>query len=369
VPRRELLKNTRRIVVKIGTSLVTDDGAIAPAKVSRLVKDIAAVIAGGRQVVVVSSGAIGAGCGALGRPRKSLSIPEKQAIAAVGQIVLINEWRKCFQREGYQVGQILLTEDDVKHRRRFLNARHTMHTLLEMGIVPVVNENDSVVVKEIKFGDNDTLSAHVTNIVQADLLVLLSDIDGFYRDLADPEPVEEIYKIDDDVIRMAGGAGSEQGTGGMATKIRAADIVIKSGEKMIIADGGVPGILPRILNGEKVGTIFVGKGGGLASKKRWIAFNMPARGSITVDDGAVRAIRERKKSLLATGITAIDGKFDLGDAVEVMDAGGGRVGKGVVNYTRDELARIVGKKTDEIRKILGGTYYDEVINRDELIIF
>lgn len=356
-------------MVKIGTSLVTADGAIAPARISRLVKDIAAVIGGGCQVVVVSSGAIGAGCGALGRARKNLSIPEKQAIAAVGQIVLMNEWGKCFLREGYQVGQILLTEDDVKHRRRFLNARHTMNTLLEMGIVPVVNENDSVAVKEIKFGDNDTLSAHVTNIVQADLLILLSDIDGFYRDLSDPEPVEEIYKIDDDVVRMAGGAGSDQGTGGMLTKIRAADIIIKSGEKMIIADGRVAGILSRIMKGEKVGTIFVGKGGGLASKKRWIAFNMPARGTVTVDDGAVKALRERKKSLLATGITAAGGKFDLGDAVEILDARGARVGKGVVNYSVGEIALIMGRKTDEIRKILDGTYFDEVINRDELIIF
>jgi len=368
VPRRELLKKVRRIVVKIGSSLVTDNGSISRAKISRLVKDMAALVREGREVVVVSSGAISAGCGALGRERGVMSIPEKQAIAAVGQIVLINEYRTCFQREGLQVGQILLTEDDVKHRRRFLNARHTMNTLLEMGIVPVVNENDSVVVKEIKFGDNDTLSAHVANIIEADLLVLLSDVEGFYRDLSDSEPVEEIYRIDDEIRRMAGGSGSVHGTGGMATKIRAADIVIKSGEKMIIASGKVEGVLGRIMRGEKVGTIFVGKGGVLASKKRWIAFNMPVKGTVTVDDGAVKALRERKKSLLATGITAVSGKFDLGDAVEIHDAGGKPVGKGIVNYTVEELSLITGRKTGEIRQILGGTYFDEVINRDELIL-
>ncbi len=368
MPRRELLKKARRIVVKIGSSLVTSNGSISRTKISRLVKDIASLIRDGRQVVVVSSGAISAGCGALGRERGNMSIPEKQAVAAVGQIVLINEYRACFQRLGLQVGQILLTEDDVKHRRRFLNARHTMNTLLEMGIVPVVNENDSVVVKEIKFGDNDTLSAHVANIIEADLLVLLSDVEGFYRDLSDPEPVDEVYRIDEDIWRRAGGSGSVHGTGGMVTKIRAADIVIKSGEKMVIASGKIKDVLGKIIRGDKVGTIFVGKGGGLASKKRWIAFNMPVKGTITVDDGAVKALRESKKSLLATGITAVNGKFDLGDAVEIHDAAGNPVGKGIVNYTFAELGLIKGRKTGEIRQILGGTYFDEVINRDELIL-
>lgn len=369
MPRRELLRNVRRIVVKIGSSLITEDGAISNRRILRLVRDIAGLIRKGYEVVVVSSGAISAGCGALKKDRRLLSIPEKQATAAVGQILLMNEYRACFKKEGFEIGQILLTEDDVKHRRRFLNSRHTMNTLIEMGVVPVVNENDSVVVKEIKFGDNDTLSAHVANIVQADLLILLSDIDGFYMDLEDPFPVEEIYKIDENLIARAGGSGSVHGTGGMVTKLRAADIIIKSGEKMIIANGNVVGVLGRIMKGEKVGTIFVGKSSSLKGKKRWIAFSAHVRGSVVIDDGAVRALVEKKKSLLATGITEVKGKFDLGDAVEVIDQSGTPVGKGIVNYTSEELEKIKGKKTGEIRAVLGEAFFDEVINRDNLILY
>ncbi len=356
-------------MVKIGSSLITENGMISNRRILRLVRDMAGLLRKGYEVVVVSSGAISAGCGALKKDRRLMSIPEKQAAAAVGQILLMNEYRACFKKEGFEIGQILLTEDDVKHRRRFLNSRHTMNTLIEMGAVPVVNENDSVVVKEIKFGDNDTLSAHVTNIVQADLLILLSDIDGFYMDLADPYPVEEIYKIDEGLIARAGGSGSVHGTGGMVTKLRAADIIIKSGEKMIIANGNTTGVLGRIMKGEKLGTIFVGRGNSLKGKKRWIAFSARARGFLTIDDGAVRALTEKKKSLLATGVTGVKGKFDLGDAVELLNSSGVAIGKGIVNYTSEELAIIKGKKTSEIRTILGETFFEEVINRDNLILY
>lgn len=369
MPRRELLRKVRRIVVKIGSSLITENGAISNRQILRLVRDIAGLLRKGYEVVVVSSGAISAGCGALKKDRRLMSIPEKQAAASVGQILLMNEYRTCFKKEGFEVGQILLTEDDVKHRRRFLNSRHTMNTLIEMGVVPIVNENDSVVVKEIKFGDNDTLSAHVTNIVQADLLILLSDIDGFYMDLADPYPVEEIYKIDEGLIARAGGSGSVHGTGGMVTKLRAADIIIKSGEKMIIANGNIVGVLGRIMKGEKVGTIFVGRGNSLKGRKRWIAFSASTRGFLTIDDGAVRALVERKKSLLATGVVSFEGKFDLGDAVEIRSFDGVPIGKGIVNYNSEELEKIKGKKTGEIRALLGETFFEEVINRDNLILY
>ncbi len=356
-------------MVKIGSSLITENGMISNRRILQLVRDIAGLLRKGYEVVIVSSGAISAGCGVLKKNRRLMSIPEKQAVAAIGQILLMNEYRACFKKEGFEIGQILLTEDDVKHRRRFLNSRHTMNMLIEMGAVPVVNENDSVVVKEIKFGDNDTLSAHVTNIVQADLLILLSDIDGFYMDLADPYPVEEIYKIDEGLIARAGGSGSVHGTGGMVTKLRAADIIIKSGEKMIIANGNIVGVLGRIMKGEKIGTIFVGKGNSLKGKKRWIAFSAHARGSLTIDDGAVRALIEKKKSLLATGVTGVKGKFDLGDAVELLNSSGVAIGKGIVNYTSEELEKIKGKKTSEIRTILGETFFEEVINRDNLILY
>jgi len=369
VPRRELLKDVRRIVVKVGTSSLTEGEVLSPEKIARLANDIVGVVRRGYQVVLVSSGAISAGAGLMSRRRDFVTIPEKQALAAVGQILLMDQYRACFNAAGLEIGQILLTEDDVKNRRRYLNARHTFNALLEFGVVPIVNENDSVVIKEIKIGENDTLSAYVANIIEAELLVLLSDVDGFYRDLADPEPIEEVFDITDEIRDLAGGAGSAHGSGGMSTKIRAAEIVIGSGEMMIIANGAVEGVLGRIMNGEKIGTIFVGRDRALSSRKRWIAYSVKAAGTVIIDDGAVRALRERKKSLLARGITGVQGDFDLGDAVDIVDARGERIGKGIVNYNAKELQLIKGKKTDEIRDMLESNYFDEVVNRDDLIIY
>ncbi len=368
MPRSKLIKHVRRIVVKIGTSNVTENGMISTNRISAIVSDVMNLVRAGYQVALVSSGAISAGAGAMMKKRESLTIPEKQALAAVGQTILMNEYRKCFLWEDREVGQILLTEDDVKHRRRFINARHTMNTLMNLGVIPIVNENDSVVIKEIKFGDNDTLSAHVANIIEADLLILLSDIDGFYWNLEDKAPMEEIFEINDQIRERAGGAGSVHGTGGMLTKLRAAEIMIRSGEMMIIANGMETSVLTRIMKGEKIGTIFVGKEESLSSRKRWIAFSVKPKGRITIDDGAVKAISEAKKSLLASGILDIDGTFDLGDAVEIADISGRLIGKGIVNYNVNELQVIKGKKTREIRDILGSTYFDEVINRDDLIL-
>jgi len=369
VPRKELLKNVRRIVVKVGSSMITENGVISDSRISNLVSDIVRLLRLRYEVVLVSSGAISAGAGALNRKREFLTIPEKQALAAVGQTILMNEYRRCFLREGYDVGQILLTEEDVKNRSRFLNARHTFNSLLKMNVVPVVNENDSVAIREIKFGDNDTLSAHVANIVEADLLIILSDVKGFYHDLNDPDPMETVYEITDDVRRRAGGAGSVHGTGGMATKIKAAEIIIRSGEKMVIASGREEKILSRIMKGEKTGTLFTGRDRSLSSRKRWIAFNMKTGGRVTIDDGALKALVEKKKSLLASGVLDVAGKFELGGAVEIYDSRGVLVGKGIVNYTHRELQLIKGRKTREIKDILGSAYFDEVINRDDLITY
>ncbi|PKL35680.1 MAG: glutamate 5-kinase [Spirochaetae bacterium HGW-Spirochaetae-1] len=368
MPRRELIKNVRRIVVKIGTSSLTEGGKISGDKISRFVSDIAAVKKQGYQVIIVSSGAITAGAGQINKKRETLSIPEKQAMAAVGQVILINEYRKHFIKKGYNVGQILLTEDDVKHRRRFLNARHTMEALLELDVIPIVNENDTVVVKEIKFGDNDTLSAHVASLIDADLLVLLSDVDGFFWDLADAKPVEEIRKITPEILERAGGSGSADGTGGMMTKIRAAEMIIHFGEKMIIANGCEEKAVQRIMKGENIGTIFIGNEKRLSSRKKWVALRK-ARGTLVLDDGAVDALVNKKKSLLASGILTVDGTFDMGMAVDLADKNGAVVGKGIVNYNSGELDRIKGKNTRHIREILGSTYFEEVINRDDMIIF
>lgn len=368
MPRSQYLKRVKTIVVKVGSSLITNSDGISAGCVDKLVDDVVFLIKKKYKVVIVSSGAISAGSAVMKKKRMLCTIPEKQALAAIGQSILMDVYRGCFNKRGYEVGQILLTEDDVKHRRRFLNARHTLNALLDMGVVPIVNENDSVVIKEIKFGDNDTLSAHVANIVQADLLILLSDVDGFYWDEHDEEPVSEVFEINDEVKKRCRGAGSEHGIGGMVTKIKAGEIVIKSGEMMIIANGKTENILKRIVQGEKIGTLFSGKTQ-LKSKKRWLAFNVKSKGKLTIDGGAVKALKENKKSLLAIGITNVEGSFDLGDAVEIVDTKGTIIGKGIVNYTSDELHKIKGKNTQEIKKIFGSKYYEEVINRDDLIVF
>jgi len=368
MPRKKLIENVKRVVVKVGTSSITENGIISNEKISVLIKDIVSVIKLGYQVVIVSSGAITAGAGSMNRSRNQMTIPEKQAYAAIGQAVLINEYRKSFKSHGYDVGQILLTEDDIRHRRRFLNARNTLDALLNMGVIPVINENDTVVVKEIKIGDNDTLSAHVSCLINADLLVLLSDVDGFYYSLDDDEPVEEIYHITNEIVQRAGGSGSDCGTGGMMTKIKAAEIIIRFGEMMIIANSRTEKVLSRIMHGEKIGTIFVGKGSSLNSKKRWLSLRK-SKGRLTIDQGAVEAIIDRKKSLLATGISDVSGHFDMGDIVQLIDAAGTPLAQGMTNYNHEELVRIMGQKTGEIKKTLGSKYYDEVINRDDLIIF
>jgi len=368
VPRKNLIKGVKRIVVKVGSSSVTEGGVISGRKISALVADVAGLLGRGYQVVIVTSGAISTGAGLLKRNVKNLTIPEKQALAAVGQTILMNEYRSAFNKKGLHVGQILLTEDDVKHRTRFLNARHTLDTLLQLGIVPIVNENDSVAVNEIKFGDNDMLSAHVASLINADLLILLSDVDGFYMDMDDEEPVEEIYSITERIVDRAGGTGSEYGTGGMMSKIRSAEIIIRFGEKMVIANANTKQVLNRIMNGEKMGTIFVGKNKPLSGRKKWLALRK-ASGLLLIDEGAVRAIRDGKKSLLASGITGIEGEFGMGDVVEMAGHGREKIGKGLVNYSCDELMKIKGKKSAEIKKVLGENVFDEVINRDDLIVY
>ncbi|OHD64230.1 MAG: glutamate 5-kinase [Spirochaetes bacterium RBG_13_51_14] len=368
MPRKEIIKDVRRIVVKVGSSSVTEQGVLSGKKISGIVSDVAGLVKRGYQVVLVTSGAISTGAGLMKKNVRNLTIPEKQAYAAVGQTILMNEYRNRFNSKGLHVGQILLTEDDVKNRTRFLNARHTLEALIALRIIPIVNENDSVAVNEIKFGDNDMLSAHVACLIDADLLILLSDIDGFYMDMADPEPVDEIHAISNGIIERAGGAGSDYGTGGMLSKIRAAEIIIRFGEKMIIASAKKKNALNRIMDGEKIGTIFIGKDRPLTGKKRWLVLRKPA-GVLVLDKGAVDAIRIGKKSLLASGIAGIEGNFVMGDVIEMTGTDGIKIGKGIVNYSSQELHQIKGKKSAEIRKILGDNIFDEVINRDELLAY
>lgn len=367
--RRDYLANVKRIVVKVGTSSVTDKGLISHKKIKKLSEDVADLISRSYQVVIVSSGAISAGIGALGIDRSRMTIPKRQALASVGQVLLMNEYGLCFGELGLTVGQILLTEDDVKNRRRFLNGRHTIEALISMNAVPIVNENDSVVVQEIKFGDNDTLSAHVVNLIDADLLIILSDVDGFYMDIErDDRPVALIDRITPELAARAGDSGSIGGTGGMITKLKAAEAVISFGERMIIANSSLPHILNRIMDGEELGTLFAGRGRHIGSKRQWIAMQS-ARAGLVLDEGAVRALCSEKKSLLAAGIVAVEGSFDMGDIAALRSQAGELIGKGIVNYKSSELAVIAGKKTGEIKRLLGGAaFYDEVINRDNLVL-
>ena len=368
MPRKDLIKKVKKIVVKIGTSSITDNGTISRKKIIKFVNGVVLLLNRGYQVVIVSSGAIAVGANTLKKKRSGLSIPQKQALAAVGQTELVNEYKKHFLKRGYHIGQILLTEDDVKHRRRYLNARHTLNSLLDLDVIPIINENDTVVVKEIKFGDNDTLSAHVVSLIDAELLILLSDVDGFFEDINDDNPVEEIYEITEQVFDKARGTGSVVGTGGMYTKILAAEIIIRFGEMMIIANGNDKNILSRIMDGENIGTIFIGKDMPLRSRKKWLTLRR-VNGFLTIDDGAVTALQDKKKSLLASGITSVVGDFDMGDTVDIASQNGQLIGKGIVNYNFEESKRIMGKKTADIKKILGSKYFNEVINRDDLIIF
>lgn len=365
--RADYLNNAKRIVVKIGSSSITEGGVISSEKISRFAADISDIKKMGYEVAIVTSGAISSGAGVLKIDRSNLSIPEKQALAAVGQAVLMNEYRKCFDEYELVIGQVLLTEDDMRNRVRFINARNAMDSLFKMNVIPVINENDTVTVSEIKFGDNDTLSAHVFNLIEADVLILLSDIDGFYHELDDPEPVSEVFKITDDIRKRAGGAGSSHGTGGMITKINAAEMIMRFGGVMFIADGSEAGILKKLVSGEKMGTLFAGEKIKITEKKKWIGMRK-ARGSVMIDEGAVGAIVKNKKSLLATGIFDIAGKFSMGDIVEIVDRDRNVIAKGIVNYKSDELNIIKGKKTGEIRTLLNGQYFDEVINRDDMVI-
>jgi len=373
VDRREILQNVKRIVVKIGSSSLSHGAYLSRDRMAQFVRDIAALSKKGFKVTIVTSGAISAGAARMKKRRDTLTIPEKQALAAIGQTILMDEYRGLFLEEGIDIGQILLSDEDVVNRSRFLNARNAMLTLLHMNVVPVVNENDTVSISEIKneskLGDNDTLAAYVAQIVEADLTILLSDIDGFYQNRDDHKPLEEILSIDENIWNAAGGSGSTHGKGGMFTKVRAADMIMKSGHQLIIAKAGSEMILNRIMDGENIGTLFYGSDRTLDGRKRWIAFNMELAGTLSIDDGAAKALVTGKKSLLAAGIISVNGSFEQGDAVAIIKSDGEKIGRGISNYTSNEIDQIMGKKSTEIKKILEDTFYDEVVHRDNMIIF
>ncbi len=360
-------KTARRIVVKVGSSLLVTRGRLRRRWLAALAADIARLAADGRQLVIVSSGAVGLGRQAIGNPSR---LPERQAAAAVGQVRLADAYRRALARAGLATAQILLTPGDTEHRRRHLNARATLGALLERGVVPVINENDTVATEELKFGDNDRLAARVAQLVSADLLVLLSDVDGLYdrdpRRFADARHVAEVHVIDRAIERMAAGAGSALGTGGMAAKLAAARIALAAGTHMAITNGTMPGALGAFFAGAQA-TWFRPALAPLTARKAWIAATVAPRGSVALDAGALDAV-ERGRSLLAVGVTGIDGRFERGDAVRLLAPDGAMVGIGLVNYDAREAARIAGHRSDRIAELIGYDGPDALIHRDNLVL-
>ncbi len=373
---RQTITGARRIVVKVGSGiLVNEDHHLDEERIGTLVEDLAHLLANQVQLVLVSSGAVAAGAPIMGLEKQDKTIPQKQACAALGQSRLMALYERLFSRHGYHTAQILLTQDDVRDRERYLNAKNTFEVLLSAGILPVVNENDTVVVEEIKFGDNDNLSAQVAALVQADLLVILSSIGGFYdKDLTEvkenEKPVAVIEQITEDHFQHVQDQKirTRITTGGMKSKLMAIQKAAHYGLPSVLANGLSEGILQRILKGEEEGTLFLAKKERLSARKHWILHSLVPLGSLTVDEGALRAIVEQGGSLLPIGITAVSGEFRSGNAVQVLGPDGTEVARGLSHYSSSEVQMIQGRKSEEIESLLGYSYYDEVVHRNDLVL-
>jgi glutamate 5-kinase len=362
----------KTMVVKLGTSVLTGDGPrLDQAHMMELVRRCVRLRRDGHRIILVSSGAIAAGRERLGRPALPPTVASKQMLAAVGQIQLIQTWERLFSIYGLHIGQMLLTRADLEDRERFLNARDMLQALLENGIIPVINENDAVATAEIKVGDNDNLSALAAILADADLLLLLTDQEGLYT--ADPRSHPEarlipvVERIDEAVHRLAGDSGSRQGTGGMITKIQAAQVAVRAGVAVVIAAGARPGVLEDVLAGRSAGTFFPAEASPLERRKRWL-YGAPPAGDLTVDAGAVTALTEGKRSLLPKGIARVAGAFSRGEVVRILDPSGGELARGVTRYNSDALELIAGRHSAEIRTVLGYAHGPVAVHRNDLIL-
>ena len=367
------LAGARRVVVKIGSSQLTNAGAgLDGAAIGEWARQIGALRARGVEVLVVSSGAIAEGMKRLGWKKRPRAVNELQAAAAVGQMGLVQIWERCFAEIGLHTAQVLLTHEDLGDRRRYLNARTTLRSLLALGVVPIINENDTVVVDEIRFGDNDTLGALVTNLIEADALLILTDQKGLFS--ADPRKdpsarlVERGNAGDPALEAMAGGAGTHLGSGGMHTKILAAKRAARSGAHTAIAWGREPDVLTRLLGGEPIGSVLVAATAPVTARKQWLADHLKPAGRLTLDAGAVKALISDGKSLLPIGATAVEGTFERGEVVSVTGPDGREIARGLVNYGAAETARILRKPTSEIESVLGYVAEPELIHRDNLVV-
>lgn len=369
---KTVFAHAKRIVVKVGSNVLTQDAGLNLKAIQSLSRQICRLIDQKKEVIFVSSGAMASGIKKIGLAKRPDQIPQRQAAAAVGQAGLIMEYERAFARYGKKVAQILLTGEDLSNRRRYLNARNTLCTLLSWGVVPIINENDTVMIEEIKFGDNDQLSAMITLLLDADLLIILTDIDGFYnqdpRTHPDAVIIPVVTSFNKEIEKYAGHIPGALGTGGMSSKIKAAKKVTTAGVPMVIANGKKKDILLNLFNGKDSGTFFNPKSAKLTSRKCWIGFNLKPQGALIIDDGAAAAILKKGKSLLPSGIIRVDGEFSVGSAVAVRKENTDNLGIGLVNYDSADIRRIMGLKTSMIWKILGEKAYDEVIHRNNLTI-
>ena len=371
--KKAMLRRARRVVIKIGSQILSSSTGIEEARLNALVSDLAALHSQGKEIVVVSSGAVAAGMTQLGRTERPQTIPEKQALAAVGQIRLMALYERAFAKFDKSIAQVLLTHEDLANRQRYLNAKHTFQMLLASSIISIVNENDTVAVDEMKFGDNDHLSALVATLLEADLLVILSDVEGVYdrdpRLNSDAVLIPLIQGIKDMKHRVIGSSRSVFGTGGMATKIGAAEEAAAAGIYTIITSGLIPGSIPRVFDSkEEAGTIVVPDNNRLTNRKHWIAFNLKPAGEIVLDSGAHDALVRKKTSLLPSGVKEVRGSFGVGECVRCLDLEGREFARGLINYSAQELNQIKGLHTSRIEPILGYKPFDEIIHRDDLVL-
>ena len=371
--RKEILKNSETIVIKVGTNVLTRaDGTLEPNQVHSLADQIFRLKQAGKKVALVSSGAIGAGMGRLGLKQRPTDLRHLQACAAVGQSFLMRAYEDSLARYGIPTAQILLTAGDFDNRTRYLNVRNTILTLFESNCLPIINENDTISVAEIRFGDNDTLAALVTNLIQAPLLILLTVVDGLYS--ADPniDPtaslVHTVKQINKDVLEKAGVTKSSLGSGGMKSKLKAARLATMAGESVIMANGSIPGVLDSIFAGELVGTLFLAAEQNMTAWKRWLGWAARPQGKIILDAGALVALSSKGKSLLPIGVVGVSGTFHKGAVVSLCNLEGEEFGRGLSNYSATDIAKIAGKKSDKIIELLGILPYEEVIHRDYLVI-
>jgi len=373
VMSRIQMKRSRRWVVKIGSALLTADGkGLDRTALGSWVEQMSAWVEVGNELVLVSSGAVAEGMSRMGWSTRPTSLHELQAAAAIGQMGLVRAYEDCFKSHGLHTAQVLLTHDDLTNRRRYLNARSTLKTLIAHGVVPVVNENDTVANEELRFGDNDTLAALVANLVEADLLVLLTDQQGLYDSDPRSNPAASLIiesKVDNpELDSMAGAGGGVLGQGGMATKLKAARLAARSGAATIIGPGAETQVLTRIAAGEELGTLLLPVQGAETARKQWLAGHLKVRGSLTLDPGAVRVLKESGRSLLAVGVKLVDGDFSRGHVVSCLDEKGREVARGLINYSSFEADQIKGKPSGEIQKILGYVDDEELIHRDNLVL-